>query len=66
MKHDRFQHNITTLAEQIYDKLANNTDNDMFDVNDIDLVDMSVDYSSGVIHIEYHQKKFDVVIRESY
>lgn len=59
-------HNITTLAEQIYDKLANNTDNEMFDCNDMELKDMSVDYNAGVIHIEYDDKSFDVVIRESY
>ena len=59
-------HNITTLAEQIYDKLANNTDNEMFDCNDFYLKDMSVDYNAGVIHIEYDDKAFDVVIRESY
>ena len=42
-------HNITTLASEIYDKLANNTDNDMFDPNEVGLEDMFVDENAGTI-----------------
>lgn len=60
------QHNITTLANEVYDKLANNTDNEMFDPNDPDLENMYVDNERGVITIEYQDKTFEVVIREEY
>lgn len=60
------QHNITTLTEQIYDKLANNTDNDMFDCNDTYLKDMYVDYNRGTITIKYDDKEFVLVVREEY
>lgn len=60
------QHNITTLANEIYDKLANNTGDEMFDPNDPDLENMYVDNERGVITIEYQDKTFEVVIREEY
>ena len=58
-------HNITTLTDQIYDKLANNTEHDQFDVADSDLEDMFVDATRGVITIEYEDKTFEVVVREA-
>lgn len=57
-------HNITTLASEIYDKLANNTEHDMFDPNELGLEDMYVDENAGTITIKYHDKSFVVVIRE--
>lgn len=58
-------HNITTLTDQIYDKLANNTEHDQFNVNDYDLKDMFVDTTRGVITIEYEDKTFEIVVREA-
>lgn len=57
-------HNITTLADEIYDKLANNTDNEQFDCNEYGLDNMYIDDTTGVITIEYQDKTFEVVIRE--
>ena len=59
-------HNITTLASEIYDKLANNTNNEMFDPNEYGLEDMYVDETAAVITIKYHDKTFEVVVREEY
>ena len=57
-------HNITTLADEIYDKLANNTENEQFDVNEYGLENMELDYERSVITIEYQDKTFELVIRE--
>lgn len=57
-------HNITTLANEIYDKLANNTDNEMFDVNEPNSVEL--DCERAIITIEYQDKTFEVVIRERF
>ena len=57
-------HNITTLADEIYDKLANNTMNDMFDPNEYGLEHMELDVERGVITIKYQDKTFEVVVRE--
>ena len=51
-------HNITTLADEVYDKLANNTNNDMFDPTEYGLENMEVDRTRGVITIEYQDKAF--------
>lgn len=59
-------HNISTLASELYDKLANNTNNEMFDTNEEGLEDMYVDETAGVITIKYHDKTFEVVVRESF
>lgn len=56
-------HNITTLADEVYDKLANNTDNEQFDPNEYGL-EMELDSARGVITIEYQDKAFELVIRE--
>ena len=57
-------HNITTLADEIYDKLANNTKNEQFNPNEHGLENMEVDSARGVITIEYQDKAFELVIRE--
>ena len=57
-------HNITTLADEIYDKLANNTQNEQFDPNEYGLENMEVDRTMGVITIEYQDKAFELLIRE--
>ena len=57
-------HNITTLADEVYDKLANNTSNDMFDPTEYGLENMEVDRTRGVITIEYQDKAFELVIKE--
>lgn len=57
-------HNITTLADEVYDKLANNTDNDMFDPTEYGLKNMEVDRTRGVITIEYQDKAFELLIME--
>ncbi len=59
-------HNISTLASEIYDKLANNTNNDMFDPNEMGLEDMYIDEARGVITIKYQDKTFEIVVRESF
>ena len=58
-------HNIYTLAGEIYDKLANNTEHDMFDANEYGLEDMYVDENAGTITIKYQDKTFEVVVREA-
>lgn len=58
-------HNITTLADEIYDKLANNTKNEQFDPNEYGLENLVLDCERGVITIEYQDKTFEVVIREA-
>ena len=55
-------HNISTLVGEIYDKLANNTMHEMFDVNECE--DIVVDETMGIITITYHDKTFEVVVRE--
>lgn len=55
-------HNISTLAGEIYDKLANNTQHEIFDVNECE--DIMVDETMGIITITYQDKTFEVVIRE--
>lgn len=57
-------HNITTLVDEIYDKLANNTKNEQFDPDEYGLENMEVDSTRGVITIEYQDKAFELVIRE--
>ena len=57
-------HNISTLASEIYDKLANNTNNDIFDPNELGLEDMFVDENAGTITINYHDKSFVITVRE--
>lgn len=57
-------HNITTLADEIYDKLANNTQNEQFNPDEYGLENMEVDSTRGVITIEYQDKAFELVIRE--
>lgn len=57
-------HSITTLADEIYDKLANNTQNEQFNPNEYGLENMEVDRERGVITIEYQDKAFELVIRE--
>lgn len=57
-------HNITTLADEIYDKLANNTMHEQFNADEYGLENMEVDSVRGVITIEYQDKAFEVVIRE--
>lgn len=57
-------HNITTLADEIYNKLANNTHKELFDLNEYGLEYMEVDHERGVITIEYQDKAFELVIRE--
>lgn len=59
-------HNISTLAGEIYDKLANNTEHEMFDVNDYDLEDMYVDETAGTITIKYQDKSFKIIITEDF
>lgn len=59
-------HNITTLADEIYDKLANNTQNEQFNPNEYGLENMEVDHERGVITIEYQDKAFELVIREKW
>lgn len=59
-------HNISTLASELYDKLANNTNNEMFDANEEGLEDMYVDETAGVITIKYQDKTFEVIVRESF
>lgn len=58
-------HNITTLADEIYDKLANNTKNEQFDPNEYGLEKLELDYERGIITIEYQDKTFEVVVREA-
>ena len=58
-------HNITTLADEIYDKLANNTKNEQFDPNEYGLEKLGLDHERGVITIEYQDKTFEVVVREA-
>lgn len=58
-------HNITTLADEVYDKLANNTKNGQFDPNEYGLEKLELDRERGVITIEYQDKTFEVVIREA-
>ena len=55
-------HNITTLTGEIYDKLADNTNYEMFDASEVE--DMFVSEDAGVIVIKYHDKDFEVVVRE--
>lgn len=57
-------HNITTLADEIYDKLANNTKNEMFNPDEYGLENMEIDSTRGVITIEYQDKAFEIVVRE--
>lgn len=57
-------HNITTLADEIYDKLANNTIHEQFNAEEYGLENMEVDHERGVITIEYQDKAFELVIRE--
>lgn len=57
-------HNITTLADEIYDKLANNTKNEQFDPNEYGLEKLELDHERSVITIGYQDKTFEVVIRE--
>lgn len=57
-------HNITTLTDEIYDKLANNTMHEMFNPDEYGLENMEVDHERGVITIEYQDKAFELVIRE--
>lgn len=57
-------HNITTLTDEIYDKLANNTMHEIFNPDEYGLENMAVDSTSGVITIEYQDKTFEVVVRE--
>lgn len=57
-------HNITTLADEIYDKLANNTQNEQFNPDEYGLENMEVDSTRGVITIEYQDKAFEIVVRE--
>ena len=57
-------HNITTLADEIYDKLANNTKNEQFDPNEYGLEKLELDYERSVITIGYQDKTFEVVVRE--
>lgn len=57
-------HNITTLTDEIYDKLANNTIHEQFDADEYGLENMEVDSTRGVITIEYQDKAFEIVIRE--
>lgn len=59
-------HNITTLADEIYDKLANNTKNEQFDPNEYGLEKLEFDYERGVITIGYQDKTFEVIIREAF
>lgn len=59
-------HNITTLADEIYDKLANNTKNEQFDPNEYGLEKLELDSEWGVITIGYQDKTFEVVIREAF
>lgn len=59
-------HNITTLVDEIYDKLANNTKNEQFNPNEYGLENMEVDSVRGVITIEYQDKAFELVIREKF
>lgn len=56
-------HNISTLVGEIYDKLANNTMHEMFDVDECE--DIVVDETRGVITITYQDKTFEVVVREA-
>lgn len=58
------EHNIETLTSEVYDKLANNTNYDMFDCNAEDLDRFEMDGGKGKIYIEYPDKKFEVTIRE--
>lgn len=57
-------HNITTLADEVYDKLADNTKNEQFNPDEYGLENMEVDSTRGVITIEYQDKTFELVIRE--
>lgn len=57
-------HNVTTLTDEIYDKLANNTMHEMFNPDEYGLENMEIDHERGVITIEYQDKAFEVVIRE--
>lgn len=57
-------HNITTLADEIYDKLANNTQNEQFNPNEYGLEHMELDVERSVITIKYQDKTFELVIRE--
>lgn len=57
-------HNLSTLTGEIYDKLANNTIHEMFDVDECE--DIMVDEIRGVITITYQDKTFEVVVREKF
>ncbi len=57
-------HNITTLTDEVYDKLANNTMHEQFNADEYGLENMEVDSVRGVITIEYQDKAFELVIRE--
>lgn len=46
-------HNITTLANLIYDKLANNTANEQFNCDDPEIVDFYLDNTHCEIHVAY-------------
>ena len=59
-------HNVTTLADEIYDKLANNTKNEQFDPNEYGLERLELDNERGAITIEYQDKTFEVIIREAF
>ena len=58
-------HNITTLTSEVYDKLANNTNFEMFDPNEAGLEHMEVNENAGVITIKYQDKTFEIVVREA-
>ena len=58
-------HNITTLTGEIFDKLANNTNYNMFDCNEADLKRFEVDENAGKLYIEYHDKHFTISINEA-
>lgn len=59
-------HNITTLTDEIYDKLANNTMHEMFNPDEYGLENMEVNHERGVITIEYQDKAFEIVVREKF
>lgn len=50
-------HNIYTLINEIYDKLANNTSYDQFNCDEYGLNEFYVDAEAGEIVIEYQDKK---------
>lgn len=58
-------HNIYTLTNEIYDKLANNTSYDQFNCDEYGLNEFYVDAEAGEIVVEYQDKKFIVKINEA-